>query len=61
MPVALVVVGPLSVSARSTAEAMGFRDLAVAELRAPLFGLSQSQIAALARPAAREATTRLVR
>ena len=61
MPVVLVVVGPLSVSARSTAEAMGFPDLSVAELHTPLHGLTRPQIAALARPAARQAIRRLVR
>jgi len=55
------VVGPLAASARSTAEATGFRDLAVAELHRPLHGLTETEIAALARPAAREAILRLVR
>ena len=61
MPTALIAVGPLSVSARSTAEAIGFPDLAVAEFHASLYGRTESEIAALARPVAGEAVRLLVR
>ena len=61
MPTVLIAVGPLSASARSTAEAIGFRDLAVVELATSLYGRTETEIAALARPAAGEAVRLLVR
>ena len=52
MPAAFVVTGPSVATARSTAAAFGFPDVAVVEVDTPLFGRTKSEIANLAVPAA---------